>query len=331
MKKLFLILLLCAPLFAEFFPIGGSGGNSIPFVTPILNDCLIGNGTAWVPGSCSAGSGTVTSVALSMPSLFSVTGSGGTTAVSLGVTLAVESPNLVFAGPSSGSAAAPSFRALVAGDIPALPYLSSSATSNSTITTLSALSLPVGQVTGNLPGSQVSGNISGTASNITASSNSSLTSLPNLSVTGSQVSSHVSADMAAVATVANGNIMTVVGGAWASQAPQGVWTSYSVSTTNNTPTALATVSLAASTAYTCTAQDVTAIRTNGSDYGHFIVVGSFHTDSGSSCTMEDSTITYQKVSDVGFNIAWTCSGLMVTGNTGKNLDWKGDVRCTSVN
>ena len=52
------------------------------------------------------------------------------------------------------------------------------ATSNSTLTTLSALSLP---------GSQVSGNISGNAANITATSNSTLTTLSALSLPYSQV------------------------------------------------------------------------------------------------------------------------------------------------
>lgn len=328
MKKLLLVLLLCAPLFAEFWPLGGSGGNNIPFVTPTLNNCLIGNGTAWVGGSCSAGSGTVTSVALTMPSLFSVTGSGGTTAVSLGVTLAnaVNSANGLVQ--LNGSGYLPALNASLLTNFPIFNQSTTgtagniTATSNSTLVTLSALSLP---------GSQVTGNISGNAANISETSNSSLTTLSSLSLPGSQVSSHVAADMVAVSPSTTGNVLTSNGTAWVSQAPVGVWTAYTVSTNNNTPTALATVSLAASTAYTCTAQDVTAIRTNGSDYGHFNVVGSFHTDGSSVCSMEDSTITYQKVSDAGFTVAWTCSGLMVTGNTSKNLDWEGDVKCTSVN
>ena len=68
------------------------------------------------------GTGTVTSVGLSLPSIFNVTGSPVTTSGTLTATLATETANYVFAGPTSGAAAAPSFRALVSTDIPSLPY-----------------------------------------------------------------------------------------------------------------------------------------------------------------------------------------------------------------
>lgn len=62
--------------------------------------------------------GTVTSVALSVPSFLSVSGSPVTTSGTLVVSLANQNANVVFAGPSTGSAAAPTWRALVAADIP---------------------------------------------------------------------------------------------------------------------------------------------------------------------------------------------------------------------
>lgn len=65
------------------------------------------------------GSGTVTSVALSMPNIFSVAGSPITTAGTLAVTLATETANRVWAGPGTGVAATPTFRALVTADLPA--------------------------------------------------------------------------------------------------------------------------------------------------------------------------------------------------------------------
>ncbi len=68
------------------------------------------------------GSGTVTSVGLAVPSaLLGVSGSPVTTSGTITVTLPTRAANLVFAGPSSGSAAAPTFRSLVALDIPNLP------------------------------------------------------------------------------------------------------------------------------------------------------------------------------------------------------------------
>lgn len=65
------------------------------------------------------GSGSVTSVGLTMPAEFTVTGSPIAGAGTLAVTKANENANTLFAGPTSGGAAAPTFRTLVAADLPA--------------------------------------------------------------------------------------------------------------------------------------------------------------------------------------------------------------------
>ena len=65
-----------------------------------------------------ATSGTVTSVGLSLPSIFTVTVSPITTSGTLTAVLNTESANTIFAGPASGAAAIPTFRALVSADIP---------------------------------------------------------------------------------------------------------------------------------------------------------------------------------------------------------------------
>lgn len=65
-----------------------------------------------------SGSGTVTSVGLSLPSIFNVTVSPITVSGDLTAVLATQTANTVFAGPDIGSPAAPTFRALVAADIP---------------------------------------------------------------------------------------------------------------------------------------------------------------------------------------------------------------------
>ena len=109
------------------------------------------------------GTGTVSGLSLSG----TVTTSGNLT---LGGTLAVtpanfasQTANTVLAAPN-GVAGTPTFRALVAADVPTLNQNTTgtaaniTAASNSTLTTLSALSLP---------GSQVTGNISGNAANVT--------------------------------------------------------------------------------------------------------------------------------------------------------------------
>jgi len=64
--------------------------------------------------------GSVTSVGLSLPSIFTVSGSPVTTSGTLTGTLATQTANKIFAGPSSGSAATPTFRTLVSADIPSL-------------------------------------------------------------------------------------------------------------------------------------------------------------------------------------------------------------------
>lgn len=64
--------------------------------------------------------GTVTSVALSVPGEFSVSGTPITTAGTLAITTTAQTANTVWAGPTSGSAAQPGFRALGATDIPTL-------------------------------------------------------------------------------------------------------------------------------------------------------------------------------------------------------------------
>jgi hypothetical protein len=80
--------------------------------TPDATKYLRGDG-AWVTLS-----GSVTSVSLSLPAIFSVTGSPVTSSGTLSATLATQAANLVFAGPTTGAAASPSFRALVGADLP---------------------------------------------------------------------------------------------------------------------------------------------------------------------------------------------------------------------
>jgi hypothetical protein len=120
------------------------------------------------------GNGTVTSVTGTSP----VNSSGGATpAISLasgyGDTLnpyASKTANYVLASPD-GSSGVPTFRAIVASDIPTLNQNTTgtaaniTASSNSTLTTLSALSLPYSQLSGTVP--TWNQNTTGTASNVT--------------------------------------------------------------------------------------------------------------------------------------------------------------------
>lgn len=95
----------------------GSTGAS-----PVLGTISAGIGISVTPGAgtitiAAVNNGTVSSVGLSLPSIFTVTGSPVTTTGTLTGALATQSANVVFAGPVSAGAAVPTFRSLVAADI----------------------------------------------------------------------------------------------------------------------------------------------------------------------------------------------------------------------
>ena len=145
--------------------IGNSTGNTLTKAT-----LTAGSGIS----IAATGSGTVTSVTGTSP----VNSSGGTTpAISLAASYgdtqnpyASKTANYVLASPD-GSAGAPTFRAIVANDIPTLNQNTTgtaaniTATSNGTLTTLSVLSLPYSQLSGTVP--TWNQNTTGTASNVT--------------------------------------------------------------------------------------------------------------------------------------------------------------------
>jgi hypothetical protein len=70
------------------------------------------------PSWATPAAGTVTSVGLSLPSIFTVTNSPVTSSAVLTGTLATQAANTIFAGPSSAGPTAPTFRALVSADLP---------------------------------------------------------------------------------------------------------------------------------------------------------------------------------------------------------------------
>lgn len=65
------------------------------------------------------GGGTVTSVAVTVPAELSVAGSPITTSGTIAISKVNQNANKVYAGPTSGGAAAPGFRSLVSADLPA--------------------------------------------------------------------------------------------------------------------------------------------------------------------------------------------------------------------
>ncbi len=85
------------------------------------------------PAWGTASTGTVTSVGLSLPAELTVSNSPVTTTGTLTAVWANESANRVFAGPATGSPTTPTFRALVAADLPGTTYNALSA--DTTLTT----------------------------------------------------------------------------------------------------------------------------------------------------------------------------------------------------
>ena len=113
--------------------LGGTDSN-VQFGTLANNDLIAYDSTLgyWknIPGS-SYGTGTVTSVGLSLPAIFTVSGSPVTTTGTLTAVLASQTANYFFAAPN-GSAGAPTFRAIVATDVPTLNQNTTGTASNVT-------------------------------------------------------------------------------------------------------------------------------------------------------------------------------------------------------
>ena len=94
-------------------------GSSATATTQATSDNSTAVATTAFVKALGLGSGSVTSVGLSLPNIFTVSNSPVTTAGTLTATLASQTANHVFAAPN-GSAGSPTFRALVAADIPTL-------------------------------------------------------------------------------------------------------------------------------------------------------------------------------------------------------------------
>jgi hypothetical protein len=96
----------------------GAGASSFITAPTVGSTFLQWSGSAFQWSS--AGAGTVTSVGLSLPADFTISNSPVTGSGTLTAVYANQTANYVFAGPTTGSPGTPSFRALLAADIPTL-------------------------------------------------------------------------------------------------------------------------------------------------------------------------------------------------------------------
>jgi hypothetical protein len=95
----------------------GSPVTGQEYFDSALGHLRVWNGTAWEPASGGGGTGTVSSVALALPADFAVTGSPVTGAGTLTATRVSQAAGLFLASPN-GAAGAPTYRAVVAADVP---------------------------------------------------------------------------------------------------------------------------------------------------------------------------------------------------------------------
>jgi len=99
-----------------------SGAATVSTDVQWLTIAVRSTGTGWIglKLASAAAAGAVTSVGLALPtSVFDVSGSPVTSSGTLTATFDNQSANTHFSGPTSGGAATPTFRALVAADLPA--------------------------------------------------------------------------------------------------------------------------------------------------------------------------------------------------------------------
>jgi len=114
--------------------LSGGGALNTNITLELTNDLLTpGNGKYYGTDNVGtrgwftlSGGGSVSSVGLTMPADFVVTGSPITTTGTFGITYNTQSQRKVFIGPTSGADATPTFRLLVAGDLPSTAVTASS-------------------------------------------------------------------------------------------------------------------------------------------------------------------------------------------------------------
>lgn len=103
------------------FPPAATAGNGAVGIALDSDILYVSNGTAWEILADPAAVGTVSSVGLADTSatpIYTITNSPVTTSGTLDITLKTEVANKVFAGPTTGADAQPTFRTLVASDLP---------------------------------------------------------------------------------------------------------------------------------------------------------------------------------------------------------------------
>jgi hypothetical protein len=285
----------------------GSGGFS---------NVTIGSGISFVAGTLSAtgSGGTVTSVTGTSP----VNVATGTTtpvislAAAYGDTLnpyGTKTANYVLAGPTTGAAAVPTFRALVANDIPSLSYVTSVSFTGGIITVATPTTTPAFTVAG------TSGGIPYFASGTTWASSAALTQYGVVYGGG--------AGAAPVSTAAGttGQVLTATTGAaptWAAPATSGTVTSVSVATANGFAGTVATATT--TPAITLTTSVTGVLKGNGTAISAAVVNTDYFAPSAPVTKTADFTVAATDVWLINNKTGSTCTVTLPTASS-----WTGRV------
>ena len=157
------------------------------------------------------GSGTVTSVAQTVPEEFSISGSPITGAGTLAITKADQGPNTVWAGPVSGADDTPEFRALVQADLPVQPFDVHAFYSGLPTASAKVLRVPLARAVafvGNFAGSYFSASANATASTVfTVEKNGS--SIGTVTIAAGTITATFASTGGAAQTLAAGDLLSI--------------------------------------------------------------------------------------------------------------------------
>jgi len=280
-----------------------------------FSNVTIGTGVSFVGGTLSAtgSGGTVTSVTGTSP----VNSSGGATpAISLaaayGDTLnpyGTKTANYVLAGPTTGAAAVPTFRALVANDIPSLSYVTSVSFTGGIITVANPTTTPALTVAG------TSGGIPYFSSGTTWASSAALTQY------GVVYGGGAGATPVATAAGTTGQVLTATtGGAptWAAPATSGTVTSVSVVSANGFAGTVATATT--TPAITLTTSITGVLKGNGTAISAAVVNTDYFAPSAPVTKTANFTVADTEVWLINNKTGSTCTVTLPTASS-----WTGRV------